>query len=1089
MALTCADSTAALETTWTGGGPPIVPTWAPQEVIEAFDKDRDGLLDAFEDAIAQAFVPQYRFATYNGLQDPGRRAGSLYQPIIYEEPVLLHQVIPRAQVPGSQADFKLRVRYLELFAKDTAGCGLVGHHGDTARHTFGVMLQSSPYKAVFDYESTGYSSFPGSGGRVVIFPTWGKHHHEKQPGDEGCDGVLGAGNWVDPQVWGSHLGFCEGSYVQGECEANWVGDLTPLGLINSLNSPPFAYPGETVYQAEPFAGGLGNPDEDVTPIREHIFHEYEVSVRLDLGTGYCLPFVAGTEPLGDTDSDGIPTGCDPCDNAEVPDVALWQAGVLVGFADSDDDGIPNGCDACPYGNDFENTNVDGEDVNSRDSVPDGCDRYASTTVLSAERASPVVSGTGYAADFRAGEIDISMRNNQAPGPQAENAVHTGQLTVRRCFCVNDNGEKIYGDDCVARDVPDDPASVGTVCIKNGVEAPASFVDTGRGWLPFRSYRHGGLFNDPVAPEVCVARRLDGTLEQCQRSVTTYAPTEPATGEQQWARWPKLTWDGWSEIEDRAVYGDLDVPAIPTAVRVAPPPVPEGNFPAYSKPKHMASKCILDPQAFCPQLGCGYYFTTYGIGYACIEAALPHGALGPGGFWTRLTNLGDPGPEYIDTPAFRRIHDGYLQTTIDIPPTRMVSGFWAVPVLAHRFVPPWLPVQRLPPLDLVATLGGTPAVFNVDSILELGLWLDGKPYTAAATDLGAAEPIVRGSTALALAGVRAPAPGEGPIDGLELWAFDALTGLLRHIESSSSKGYHESDSINSDVPPSEEATIAVTGDGEVVVAISNSPWRFFVIDGRATEELSVAGRWEELLALMPHADGVRALGIVSGGIRAPMVGYADLVRGETAAVHLLAGVPVRAGLWLGYGSDRRGSVVLIGGGNDEQGVAHSDVYAVDLSRGGAATRLIADDDGASIGPDAWITGERLETGWYLRAVPARPAGENQVRYGAYERLTALEDGWRPAGLSAIDAPRDDITTVDRSQLGSSCELEGAPWYAPPGRFVFNEDLSGSVLVCDQAIPDQPPQHRLPRRVRASALLPDALWTLSGSGLEQWDLEAS
>ncbi len=342
--------------------------------------------------------------------------------------------------------------------------------------------------------------------------------------------------------------------------------------------------------------------------------------------------------------------------------------------------------------------------------------------------------------------------------------------------------------------------------------------------------------------------------------------------------------------------------------------------------------------------------------------------------------------------------------------------------------------------------------------------------------------------MALGGLRPAAPDEGPIDGLDLWAYDGSTGQLRRIESSPNKGYGETDSINTGIPPSNDTTIAVAGEGTIVVAAAASPWRFFVVDDLATDELAVAGRWEQLLGLMPHADGARAIGILSGGLRAPVLGYADLVRDETAVVHLLSELPVRDGMWLGYGRDRRGSAVLIGGGTDEYGQPHSDVYAVDLSHGGGS-RLIATDDGTPIGPDAWVTGERRDQGWYLRAVPARTGDDNVVRHGAYERLTAFEDSWRPAGLSAIDAPRADITTTDRIRLGSSCELAGAPWVAPPGQLVFGEKLTGPVLVCDQPIPEPPVEHKLPRQVQAYALQADTLWTLSDSGLERWDLGAS
>ena len=262
-----------------------------------------------------------------------------------------------------------------------------------------------------------------------------------------------------------------------------------------------------------------------------------------------------------------------------------------------------------------------------------------------------------------------------------------------------------------------------------------------------------------------------------------------------------------------------------------------------------------------------------------------------------------------------------------------------------------------------------------------------------------------------------------------------------------------------------------------------------------------GSWEGSLALLPGRDTVQVVGVVSGASLAPTVAWATLRATHAdgpANVHFLPLVPARDGLWLGYGLDQRTvdrerTVVLVGGGTDAEGEPHSDVYAVDLA-GGGDTELVVGDEGplvADLGEAPWLAGERDNDGWRLRLVPSVVSADGRTRHGAYERLPG-ESVFRPAGLSATDTPRADITTSDRLARvarGQTCEHDGAPWYAPPGRYAFDDDPTRPVLACEQPIPALASHSILPRQVVAHVLGDGWLWTLSPHGLERWRLTAT
>jgi hypothetical protein len=1161
----------ALQLDW-GPHPPVVPSWVSNADLSVLDRDGDGLDDAFEESVAQAFAPQFRFALYEGAPDPARRCGihHLYTPNggdipwcvgpseeRYGEPVLLHSVFP-ASVDAA-GTVGLGVRYVALLARDGGDCsGNDPHHGETGGYDFSAALQRAggSYRTTFDWTSSEYPSQPGVD-RPVVFLSWGKHHTEADPDNDDCGEVMGAGAWVVPETWSSQLGFCEGEFLsdaewntqdidyvgRGEkdrCVPGWPdwAPTTPRGLLNELSPLPWAYRGpgpgtscESVYEAWPFGGGADAgacwASSEVTPIWFIAFNPGEPAVRLDLGGADCVPVAAGDPSLAaDGDGDGIPDGCDPCPGG--PDVSYYGGSLGIYFRDLDGDGIYDGCDPCPTGAN-ENTNEDGEDALSLDHVADGCDPHASTRLLTAKRPDATGSGYKYGVsqtwDLRAGEIDVDLRNNNAPVAAQQNSVHTADLTVRRCFCVREGADGLQvvgGDDCLARDLPGHPPGPGAACVKNGVPASAAAFTSGLGWLPFRSFRRDPNTGEPATaagelePEACDATVSGSTIHACSRSVTTYSPAAPSSAEEAWRRRPRLTWDAWTEIDERYVEDDTSVPAIPCPhpadpsypeFCIATPPVSQEPVPSYSG--HWPPSPVCGPDwSDCPHTGCTMDVTGWGWGYSCIEAAIPFSVYGPGGLWTHLdaVNPWEPGYGSLDAELRPRLRDGYLRTTFDIPGTRTTSTFHAFPIWAHRFLPPWVPVEELGRWDIVSTLGGTPVVFNVDGVAELALWPSAKPSTVEVLALGPAEAVVRNATALAAAQVSGGligagsgtdvGPGSGAhtapaLAGLELWAYDGSSGEVTRIQTADT-GTQILDVLPTGIV-SDKAVLAVTASGMAVLAVAGSPWSFYRVDRGTAEPLAPAGLWKGSLALIPGERDVRVIGTVAGRpARGSLeLAVADLAENTTGALRLLPSLPAREGMWFGWGRDKDRALVLLGGGVDDRGNGHSDVYALDLDRSGAP-ELVASDNGEveGLGPRSWLEGERLDEGWRLRAVPARPLdGSNAVRYGAYERRPASGDGWRPVGLSATDTPRPDVTTEQRLQFQSSCELEGAPWYAPPGHWIYGEEPGSAPLECVQAIPGPTAEHHLPRQVIAFALAGGELWTISPAGLERWALGPS
>ena len=323
---------------------------------------------------------------------------------------------------------------------------------------------------------------------------------------------------------------------------------------------------------------------------------------------------------------------------------------------------------------------------------------------------------------------------------------------------------------------------------------------------------------------------------------------------------------------------------------------------------------------------------------------------------------------------------------------LVGGFKPWPVHEHRWLPPWVPVEELGLLDRVHALGGTPVVYLMGGVAKLARWPSGAPHAEAAVDLGAAEPFVRGASALASVVVE---PGRG-IAGLELIAYDAGTGLVRRLRDLG-RGYEVVDEVDLGLTAS-KAALAVAGNGFTVLAVSNSPWQFFRIDQGIAEPISVPGSWTGGIALWPDLSSVRVVGTMSGGSRPLALAVAKLTDRLTASVTTIDGVPARDGMWFGRGMKDGRELLLVGGGR--QGTnAHSDVFSVDVTRGGAVTSIANDDaaGAAAVGSDAWLDGTYDAAGWRLRAVPRGSRNPDERRAGSYERVGGRRDaGWQPAG---------------------------------------------------------------------------------------------
>ncbi|MCC6522232.1 MAG: hypothetical protein IT373_06195 [Polyangiaceae bacterium] len=410
-------------------------------MIDALDRDRDGLLDSYENVAADAFVPQYRLSTVDGDPDPAAREGSgSGLDLVYPEPVVIHQLTPMGFEGGS---VRLRVRYIHLYTRDP-GCvpnQWVGpcpsidwdsHLGDMDWINWSALLDPVTNTTVFA-PNPAYHAFPGSDGHVVVFVSFRKHHEYPEPDADqpyvDCDCDLGSGRRVDPIVFGSQVGsFCEGTWEPSEspedgCEPTtqccWAAERgwqcvqsfnpwserTPNRLLNYLGNHPWGYPWESVYSSLTFAGGLLGPHECEAflcrdhrngPIRVMAYAQpflgpagtavYDDGVRLDLGGPGCGLVLAGT--VVDGDQDGIPDECDPCPAR--PDTPIWNGGEVVAFQDLDHDTVPDGCDMCPGRDDRLNTNLDGEEVNGRIHLPDGCDPYATARIDRAEAPRAVV---------------------------------------------------------------------------------------------------------------------------------------------------------------------------------------------------------------------------------------------------------------------------------------------------------------------------------------------------------------------------------------------------------------------------------------------------------------------------------------------------------------------------------------------------------------------------------------------------------------------------------------------------------------------------------------------------------------------------
>ena len=236
-----------------------------------FDRDRDGLRDALEWKLAEAFKPTLRFDSSEHHRLP-------------HEPVTLFQVRPTGCIGEDcrKQPSTVWLKYALLYQKD-GGYGPSSdckdaHNGDNQSVDF--KLQSNDgriWKLVhinisgFQY-SQPFSGQANDGRHVHLFLSAHKHHHYFGTGNDhkdspysdwGCnDDVNGQGAQVSPKLFGEvcrklgisggvqTVGCREMPHNVGEREAH---DAT--FFVGPLDS--FSYEGEDAWSDKDFKGGLG----------------------------------------------------------------------------------------------------------------------------------------------------------------------------------------------------------------------------------------------------------------------------------------------------------------------------------------------------------------------------------------------------------------------------------------------------------------------------------------------------------------------------------------------------------------------------------------------------------------------------------------------------------------------------------------------------------------------------------------------------------------------------------------------------------------------------------------------------------------
>ncbi len=784
-------------------------------VTSPADADNDGLVDKAEDEIAACFIPEYHF-------------DSLENARWDFEPVMLHSVSPLAM--SGAGELRIQIRFAELYQSDGGfvhcdwvadGCN--SHIGDSQGQTISVVVRSLRSVELEEF-ATKQAQPAFNGTHPIVYPSAGKHHTYTSvytcPGEDmdACefdslllplpfqgtplpidigwyDRANGAGAVVKPT---SSRNAGEASFFN----ANTQQVTTPPGFINGLGQIHPFYANEAVFDlcnngeecsgTAPLWSSFFGGDSEVSSLYEVIFSEAPSPTPIFLRQPGGVCSFGSSLPDNDSDADGIPNDCDPCAAARrgLPNGKDTVTGLSASLtelvlADSDGDGRTNGCDLCPGKSDGwrGNANEDGEADLGVTRRGDACDPHAASAIH-ATRV-PTVS-----EPFEDDTLQLQLWNAQAPAAPPP-TTYDGDITVRRCFCVDNAGNKI--DDLSLCSNPNGGLSVA--CPRNGV-ASASFKE-GLGWLPFRVLKRNAAGDvetcQPWAAfglSPAISCKIDGIMAPMK--ATSPGPGPMSTSD--WRKQPNVTWMLWDEtkqvvIEDACKLA-ARTPRLPLAVRQARQPLwfeqPTIGFADACQ----AAKSPFVSKCSCQGLECLVIQGDQIGGQTCVDDAVPYHADGDVAFWTQVA------PDNLTWGNHALLHNAFTtpQRIVTADSRGGTSGGKSIPEYSpgfwwlHPAEPYWNPWENLAasPEDVV---GGTPALLA---------GFANSPVLYSATFDAASSEYDRygdlGPALMALAGARqtpsdfsgfAMAPVDVEHDGqgraLPVWlAWHAATGRLGYL---------------------------------------------------------------------------------------------------------------------------------------------------------------------------------------------------------------------------------------------------------------------------------------------------------------------
>ena len=1144
------------------------------------DKDGDQLLDKAEEELAHCFVPHYLFDSAEEDSD---------RPRYDYEPVLLYSLYPSGFT--AEGELQIQIQYGVLYHGDGGYiyCDVVAnwcddHAGDSGGFIINLVVKSLKSAQISDFQDIDSDSFAQfDDTHIEIYSSAGKHHQYFSPQvcnnpDEGnscehtCDfadvcwndRANGEGVYFKPEDHFVENVGQEEDFTSPENPQRPF--TTPKGFVNDLVG--FGYFGEYVYDPcdEPFPTGwmvcdeeyqwknFFNDDEPVTPVHNIMFNASKDTSPIYLNVsenGLACNYASGPPSVGDSDNDEIPDICDPCPKATrrgYPDgddllVGINNQQTNFVFADSDGDGRTEGCDLCPGYSDksLGNGNLDGEvDLIFFGQQGDACDPNAVSSITG------VQTPAAYELfEEDASSILISMRNAQVLDPEDEDPeVLEGNLVTRRCFCVDNAGNKVSATECSR-----DDGAPGSACPRNGV--PSSDYTGGIGWLPFRSSRI-----DASTPDSC--QPLEGG-ELCERSVVVSYPsdsmgnpTDVSLSEEYWHRRPLLRWDIWEETQQRIAEEEADVnskvPAIPEAARVDRIPLwwedEPSTFLGVGNSDGIDSLidlllCALDKDS-CPPICSGYVpcynkfdlYSCFAEQY-CMTDSLPFHVDGDVAFWSRVA------PEKLISPddgdnTTSHIHDsfssahkivttdrrGYTQT-IDLPLLFPDNGWFVNPTegVIDISVDCIANPQDCYLGDPGERLGGMPMIYLDDIVALSGIWNWDKGYAVRWGDLS--EPLrdLSSNTAWTLAGTT---PGAFSGEVMPVWnVFDAPTGGLFEIgpeyDCENPPCGTEIAGLTHDLEMDQyvvqqrwdtgiigrRAALAKLDEFLVLAVQGDAGWSFYLLrEGRVVIQVSLPSRWEDELSMASIAGVVVVVGrITPSGEEASGSALALIDATGNGAIEINPNFPIRSGSWIGRTEDRPS--LLLGGGVDERGFAHGDVVEVKIPSLEVLTVLPDGEvDPSALGQNALLFGRGNEGQLSLSAVVKSHVSDRVVP------MRRLEGGkWQPAGLAAVDSPRTDVTVADRLRFNQLCAESNALWWSPPGRYVWSDSVQRTdpPLICEYDENNRPsggPALLKPgvdiisplvrdgviknRWVTAYDILGVNLFVATAKGVEQWTL---